>query len=430
MDWYTIFEPQAAKWLTLGIFAIAYVVILWRRYNIACISLAAAGLLILLGITNPAQAFFRDVNWDVLALYWGYSMLSCAFLQSKVPTLIVNKVLSRIKKEKWAVFSLCAMAMILSAAMPNPVVVVMLAPIAIEMSEKMNGHLFLYMISLSVSANIVTTVSMIADPPALILGLTTGMQFLDFYWFQNKLSIGTLSIIGIGVALVTLLVQFRKLNNTVSIPSETMKVDWVPTIIFAVSVVILAAVPWNSLGDWNHVGFVGIALGAVCLIIAARKQYFREMIKETDLTTLLFLVGIFIAVATIENVGLLTDFSGWLSGLGFTNTFVYLTIFTWLSVIISAFVDNVPFTVLMIPVCTGVAEALGVSPWPFYFGMLIGTGIGGNVTPVGATANILACGILEKRGHKIEVSRYMKIALPFTFSAVIAVYILKAIIWL
>jgi Na+/H+ antiporter NhaD/arsenite permease-like protein len=97
---------------------------------------------------------------------------------------------------------------------------------------------------------------------------------------------------------------------------------------------------------------------------------------------------------------------------------------------LSAFVDNVPYTILMIPVCAGVANALGVSPFPFYFGMLVGTGIGGNITPVGATANVLACGMLEKRGYKIELGKYMAIAVPFSVAAVLAVYILIAIIWL
>lgn len=430
MTWYSFLDPQIAKWITLGVFVIAYVIILWRKFNIAYVALVAAAVLILLGITNPAQAFFRDVNWDVLAMYWGYSMLSFDFLESKVPALIVNQALSRVKKEKYAILFLCVMAMVLSSAMPNPVVVVMLAPIAIEMSEKLKGSLFLYMIALCISANVVTTVTMISDPPALILALTTGMKFLDFYWFQGKIGLGTISVIGISLALLTLVVQFRKLNNQVSIPRETMKVSWIPTGLFLASIVVLAIVPWNSVGNWNHPGLVGLALAAICLPMGASRGSFKEMIKESDATTLSFLVGIFVVVGTIQNVGLLQDFSSWLAGIGFKSPFIYFTIFTWLSVLLSGFVDNVPYTVLMIPVCMGVANALGVSPFPFYFGMLVGTGMGGNLTPVGATANCLACGILEKKGYKIELLKYMAIAVPFTIAAVLSVYILAAVTWL
>lgn len=430
MTWYSLFDPQTAECITLGVFALAYGLVIWRRFNIAYFTLISAAILVLLGLTNPAQAFLHDVNWDVLALYWGYSMLSFCFLQSKVPALIVNKTLSRVKKEKNALLSLCLMAMVLSSAMPNPVVVIMLAPVAIEMSERLKGSLFVYMIALSVSANIVTTVSMIADPPALILALSTGMQFLDFYWFQGNIGIGTLSVIGIAIAILTLMLQLRRLNNQVSISSERIETTWAATVLFLSSVVALSVVPWNSLGRWNHPGLVGLVLGAICLTMGAIQGDSRQMVKESGANTLLFLVGIFITIATIERVGLLNDFSTWLGGLGLKSAFAYLTIFTWLSVILSAFVDNVPFTVLMIPVCSSVADALGVSPWPSYFGMLAGTGMGGNLTPVGATANVLACGILEKRGHKIEIRKYWKIALPLSLSAVMTVYILIAIVWL
>jgi Na+/H+ antiporter NhaD/arsenite permease-like protein len=430
MTWYSVFDPQTARWIALGVFSLAYALVIWRRFNIAYVTMISAAILILSGITNPAQAFLHDVNWDVLALYWGYSMLSLCFLQSRVPALIVNQTLSRVKQEKYALLLLCIMAMVLSSAMPNPVVVIMLAPVAIEMSERLRGSLFVYMIALSVSANIVTTVSMIADPPALILALSTGMQFLDFYWFQGNIGIGTLSVIGIAIAILTLMLQFRRLDNQVAIPSEKIEVTWSAAVLLLSSVVALSVVPWNALGSWNHPGLVGLALGVICLTMGASQGRFRQMVRQSDVTTLLFLVGIFIAIGTIERVGLLNDFSTWLGSLGLKSAFAYLTIFTWLSVILSAFVDNVPFTVLMIPVCSSVADALGVSPWPFYFGMLAGTGIGGNLTPVGATANVLACGILEKRGLKIEIRKYWRIALPFSLSAVMAVYILIAIVWL
>jgi Na+/H+ antiporter NhaD/arsenite permease-like protein len=98
-------------------------------------------------------------------------------------------------------------------------------------------------------------------------------------------------------------------------------------------------------------------------------------------------------------------------------------------VLLSAFIDNVPYTILMIPVCSYLAKGLGISPFYFYFGMLIGTGIGGNITPVGATANVLACGMLEKRGYKIELGSWLKIAVPFSCVAVLVAMVLTHIFW-
>jgi Na+/H+ antiporter NhaD/arsenite permease-like protein len=153
-------------------------------------------------------------------------------------------------------------------------------------------------------------------------------------------------------------------------------------------------------------------------------------LREFDWASMAFLVGIFIVVASVDQVGLLEDVANWLKGTGLTSPAAILAIITWLSVALSSFIDNVPYTVLMIPVCSYIAQAVGVNPWPFYFGMLVGTGIGGNITPVGATANVLACGMLEKRGYRVGLLKYMKISLPLTIASVLSVQLLIQWLWL
>ena len=428
MNGYHIFSPNTENWITLVIFVITFALIVYRKFNIAYASLAAAAFLLFTGITTPAEAFLKSVNWDVLAIYWGYGMLAITFRESKIPSWIVNRVLPRVKKEKYALLFLCVLAAFLSSFMANPVVVIMLAPLAIEMANRLNASLFLYLIALAISSNVVTTVTMIADPPAMILAMTTGMDFLDFYWFQGKIGLGALSIVGVLVALSVLFFQFRKLNNQVNIIQEKIKVTFGPLILFILSVFALAVIPWYSLGDWNHPGLVGFVLGLASLAIG--RSYMRDMVKEFDWKTIFFLIGIFILIAAMDNTGLLKDFVTWLASTGLSSATAYLAIFTWSSVALSSFIDNVPYTVLAIPVCAGVAQTLGISPFPLYFGMLVGTGIGGNITPVGATANILACGMLEKRGYKIEPGKYMAISVPFSVSAVLTTHILLQLVWL
>jgi Na+/H+ antiporter NhaD/arsenite permease-like protein len=428
VSWYHIFSPFTEKWVALTVLVITFALILYRRFNIAYASLAAAGFLILAGITSPAEAFLKSVNWDVLAIYWGYGMLAIAFRESKVPAWVANRVLVRVKSEKQALLFLCVLAMALSSFMANPVVVIMLAPLAIEIATKLKASLFLYLMALAVSSNIVTTVSMVADPPAMILATTTGMDFVDFYWFQGRISLGTLSVIGILAAILVLALQFRKLGKQVSIPREEIRVSLSPLVLFISSILALALIPWPHLGLWNHPGFVGLAVGILSVIVA--RGYARSMSKEFDWNTILFLIGIFIVIATVANVGLLNDFAAWLVHTEMSSATVYLAIFVWISVLLSSFIDNVPFTVLMIPVCAGVAQTLGISPFPFYFGMLVGTGIGGNLTPVGATANVLACGMLEKRGYKVQFGKYLRIVAPFSLSAVLIVHILLQFLWL
>ncbi len=422
MPWYHLFDPIVEKWLVVLIFAGCFGLILYRGIPIHYLSLAAALLLIALGITHPASALLQMVDWDVLAIYWGYGMLAMVFRESRVPSLIASFVLARVKKEKYALLFICSLAAFLSAFMANPVIVIMLAPLAIEIAERLKASLFIYLVALAISSNVVTTVTMVADPPALILAMATGMNFLDFYWFKGNLGLGTLSVVGVVAALLTLLFYFRDLNNTVALPEEKVTVSYAPLWVFVLSVAALAFVPMK------HPGIVGLLVGLASLYIG--RSMIRGMISEFDWDTLWFLVGIFVVIATVEQIGLLKDFTTWLAGTGLKSPTVYLIILVWGSVLFSAFMDNVPYTILMIPVCNYLAESLGISPWPLYFGMLVGTGIGGNITPVGATANVLACGMLEKRGYRIDLWSYMKISLPFSIAAVLPVHLLIQWLWL
>jgi Na+/H+ antiporter NhaD/arsenite permease-like protein len=430
MGWYSLFDPTTEKWFTLAVFAGCFALILYRKLKIAYVSLASAALLIATGVISPAVAFLQWDSWAVLAIYWGYGMLAIVFRESQLPALVASYVLARVKKEKYALLFVCALAAFLSAFMANPVIVIMLAPLAIEIAERLKSSLFLYLVGLAISSNVVTTVSMVADPPATILALETGMTFLDFYWFHGRLGLGTLSAIGVVVALLTLLYQFRHLDKTVEIREERFQVTYGPLLVFLASVLFLAVVPlfWEETRDPAFVLAVGLAVGLGSLYLGRRM--IRAMVEEFDWETLWFLIGIFVVIGAVEQVGLLKDFATWLAGTGLRSPTAYLAILTWISVLISAFVDNVPYTILMIPVCTYLAQSLGTSPWPLYFGMLVGTGIGGNITPVGATANVLACGMLEKRGYRIDLWEYMKISLPFSVAAVLSVHLLLQLFWL
>jgi Na+/H+ antiporter NhaD/arsenite permease-like protein len=413
-------DPGGTKWAALAIFVACFALILHRRLPLAYVSLGGAALLLLLGIL-PLRAVLTRVDWDVLAIYLGYGMLAIAFRESRLPARVASYVLARVRREKYALLFLCALAALLSSFMANPVVVIMLAPLAMEMADRLKASLFLYLVGLAISSNVVTTVSMVADPPSLILAMATGMRFLDFYWFQGRPGLGTLSVVGVAVALLTLLWQFRHLNNTVAVEEEPVRVSYLPLALFVLSVAALAVLPVRP-------GLVGILLGLACLVAQGRRA--PAMVREFDWDTLLFLVGIFLVVGAVEEVGLLKEFAAALMATGLESATAYLLLLTWVSVALSSFIDNVPYTVLMIPVAAHLAGSLGLSPWPLYFGVLVGTGIGGNLTPVGATANVIACGMLEKRGHRIELGAWLRISLPFTVAAVLAVHLLLQLLWL
>ncbi|MBO7530277.1 MAG: arsenic transporter, partial [Lachnospiraceae bacterium] len=111
------------------------------------------------------------------------------------------------------------------------------------------------------------------------------------------------------------------------------------------------------------------------------------------------------------------------------NKFLLFTIVVWGSVAISAFIDNIPYVATMLPILGSVAATLGVEPYFLYFGLLVGATLGGNLTPIGASANIAGVGMLRKAGHEVSFGDFMKIGVPFTLTAVMTGYLFVWFIW-
>ena len=150
----------------------------------------------------------------------------------------------------------------------------------------------------------------------------------------------------------------------------------------------------------------------------------KDVLKAIDYETLALLAGLFLVIRGIERAGIIDDLSYIITGMGGGNLFLTYTIIVWASVLISAFVDNIPYTATMLPVVGGVAAALGVDQTVLCFGLLVGATLGGNLTPVGASANIAACGILRREGYEVSAGQFMRIGVPFTLTAVLTGYVL------
>ncbi|MFQ3675915.1 MAG: SLC13 family permease, partial [Endomicrobiia bacterium] len=178
--------------------------------------------------------------------------------------------------------------------------------------------------------------------------------------------------------------------------------------------------------------------GIICMIFGIisvlwKKFIFKERISEglknLDWDTTFFLIGIFILVGSLTTTGWIETISEHLSKFVGTNIFFGYTLLVFIAVILSAFVDNVPFLAAMLPVGISLGQKLNVEPSLFLFGLLIGASLGGNITPIGASANIVACGLLKKEGYDITFKEFAKIGIPFTFAAVSVAYLFVWFVW-
>ena len=174
-------------------------------------------------------------------------------------------------------------------------------------------------------------------------------------------------------------------------------------------------------------GLICVALmiiGIICNVVKnSDKDTFARVLKSIDIDTIGLLFGLFLMIGGITNMGVINAAAKLLAKLGGGNVFVLYTVIVWASVLLSAFIDNIPYVATMLPVVTGLAANLGIDPTLLYFGLLSGATLGGNCTPIGASANIAGIGILRKAGYEVKTSDFTRIGIPFTLAAVIPAYI-------
>ena len=154
-----------------------------------------------------------------------------------------------------------------------------------------------------------------------------------------------------------------------------------------------------------------------------------DALKDIDLQTLLLLAGLFVVIGSLTYNGVIDDISRILVQLGGSNLFLMYTLIVWASVLFSAFIDNIPYVATMLPVVAGIAQRMGCDAHVLYFGLLVGATLGGNLTPIGASANIAAIGILRKAGYEVKTSEFLRIGVPFTLIAVLVGYLFCWFVW-
>jgi Na+/H+ antiporter NhaD/arsenite permease-like protein len=178
------------------------------------------------------------------------------------------------------------------------------------------------------------------------------------------------------------------------------------------------------------IAFICLSYGAIGLVWHEwRHRESLSLVKDLDWHTFFFLIGIFILVGSLTHAGVIDDIANCIIKHTRGNQFLAYTVIVWLSVALSAFVDNIPYTIAMIPVAQLVAKSLGVGQELFLFGLLVGASLGGNITPIGASANVVAVGFLRKEKYRVTFGDFVRIGLPFTLAAVGVAYVVLWLVW-
>jgi len=414
------------------LFAITYVLMITFGQYRPYIALTSGALFILLGWL-PFDQIIGALDFNVLLMIGGTMGLVQLFIDSRMPERLADMIMDKVPNVQWAAVCLSLFAGIISAFVDNVATVLMVAPVAIEICKKLKTNPIPFIISIAVSSNLQGAATLVGDTTAIMLGSALDMSFLDFIWYQGKP--GMFFMVELGAVLSACIVYFTFRKEKGAIPKSgkmTEVEDIVPTVLLVGAIVLLIVasfLPFELPAETN--GLICTALLIVGLIYNYAKKKNLDAImgplKAIDLETLGLLVGLFLMIGGISNMGVIDALAQLLARLGAGNPFLMYTIIVWASVLISAFIDNIPYVATMIPVIAGIATEMGIDSTALYFGLLSGATLGGNCTPIGASANIAGIGILRKEGHDVQNSDFFKIGIPFTLAAIVPAYIL---IWI
>ena len=269
------------------------------------------------------------------------------------------------------------------------------------------------------------------DTTSILLAGHMGLDFMDFFAYRGCPGMFWVVEAGALVTVPVMLVLFRREKGKLRVDRLTPVTDYLPTWLLLGTVLSLIAASFIPNKPDITNGVICMAFFLVGLLLESgkskEKSLTADVLKAIDYETLGLLAGLFIVIRGIERVGIIDELSRAISRMGGGSLFWTYTIIVWASVLISAFVDNIPYTATMLPVVGGVAASLGVNQAVLCFGLLTGATLGGNLTPVGASANIAACGILRREGYEVTTGQFVRIGVPFTLAAVLTGYVL---VWL
>lgn len=420
------------KIFALVLFALMYILMIAVPKYRPFYALTVAVVFLISGILPPDN-LLSTINWNVLLMIAGTMIIVYYFIDSRMPNLLADILLGKSKNVMWVTILMSLFSGVISAFIDNVATVLMVAPVGMAICKKLKISPVGMILSIAVSSNLQGAATLVGDTTSIMLGDYANMNFMDFFWMDGRPGIFFAVELGALATVPVMMFLFRKDKAPVSQTKRTAVNNYVPTImlLLMVAALITASFIPDAPQMINGIICCSFAVATVLIDFIQEKKAHNAItaVKNLDFETLGLLTGLFIVIGGLTNVGIIDDFASLIVKFGGNNIFLLYTIVVWGSVLFSAFVDNIPYVATMLPVLTAVTATLGIEPNLLYFGLLSGATLGGNITPIGASANITAVGMLRKEGYQVSFSEFMRIGLPYTFVAVMTGYLYFWFIW-
>ena len=355
------------------------------------------------------------VNWATIIFLWGMMIMVEGMAEAGFFDWLCLKIAKLAHYEPVRIFvAFMVLSSVLAMFIDSITVILFLAAVTIRLARTLKFNPIPVIMAEIFCANLGGSATMCGDPPNIIIGTSLGYSFSDFV--LNTGAIGAVSLV-----IIILYFYFTMRNRLqdpadkvdpstidVEIRIDNMKEFLTSTVIFLIAVALLVTHAMTGL----TVAFIGVFIAAITLITAGRKAI--TLLKRVDYPTLLFFIGLFIVVGGLEQTGILEIIAEFIAKVSGGNAFVMIAIILWVSAIASAFIDNIPFSATMIPVIRTLAATTGVDLSTMAWTLAIGTDIGGSMTPIGASANVVGISTAGKEGYPISWATYCKELVPGT----------------
>ena len=404
--------------ISAGLLLIAYIFIALEKIPKVTIALLGAVITIILGLVSQTKMvdgvidphyFVNFVDFNVIFLLVSMMIIVSITTRSGVFNYIANELLKFTKGHPIKVLvTLGIFTAVVSAFLDNVTTVILIMPITFSIAKKLDINPIPFLLTEIVASNIGGTATLIGDPPNIIIGSAAGFAFMDFI----KELTGVVAIILIAVILMLVLCFRKILVADENKMKEVAKIDNSKTItdynLMIRSMVVLSFVILGFiLHDVIHIETCIVAMLGASILLLFEKP--TQILQDVEWNTIFFFVGLFIIIGGLEASGGIKLMAQWVLNVTEGSKIATSMIILWASGIISGIIDNIPYTATMAPMIAEIQRVMGEGyAYPLWWCLSLGACLGGNMTIIGAAANVIVSENAAKEGHPIAFMKFMK----------------------
>ncbi|MGB9777635.1 MAG: SLC13 family permease [Anaerolineae bacterium] len=417
---------MSLTWIAAILFAVTYILIITERVHRTVSAMLGGVAMILLRVVSQEEAF-RCVDWNVIFLLVGMMVIANILRETGLfQWLAVQAVRLGKGRPVRILLILCIVTAISSAFLDNVTIVVLVVPVTLFVTGQLGLNPLPFLIAEILACNIGGTATLIGDPPNILIGSAAGIDFTTFIAHMGPISLLILlAFLGLAWLMFRKELRARPVRATDLAALEAAELITNRPLLRKGLIVMGGVIIGFLFHGSLHIESATIALaGATALLLWARTDPYHA-IREVEWTTLFFFVGLFIVVEGLVRAGIIRAVAQAALRVVDGNYRLASMMLLWMSALISGVVDNIPYTVTMIPLVENLGQAMPVMP--LWWSLALGACLGGNATLVGASANVVVASLAERSGHPIRFWTFLGYGVLTTF---VSLSLATAYIWL